>query len=47
MRKVLIISASVASVFIGGCILAGTAMLQYQPAQEHVEAQITRSSWDR
>ena len=47
MRKVLIISASVASVFIGGCILAGTAMLQYQPVQQHVEIQITRSSWDR
>jgi hypothetical protein len=30
---VLIISASVASVFIGGGILAGTTMLQYQPVQ--------------
>ena len=47
MRKPLIISAILGSVFIGGCILAGTAMLQYQPAQEHVEVQITRSSWDR
>jgi len=47
MRKTVIIAASIASVFIGGCILAGTAMLQYQPAQEHVEIQITRSSWDR
>jgi hypothetical protein len=47
MRKVLIISASVASVFIGGCILAGIAMPQYQPVQQHVQIQITRSSWDR
>ena len=47
MRKVLMISVSVVSVFIGGCILAGTAMLQYQPAQEHVELQITKPSWDR
>ncbi|HTD88915.1 MAG TPA: hypothetical protein VK850_20255 [Candidatus Binatia bacterium] len=47
MRKVLIISVSVASVFISGGILAGIAMLQYQPVQQHVEIQITRSSWDR
>ena len=47
MRKVLIISVSVASVFIGGCILAGAALLQYKPAQQHVEVQITKPSWDR
>ena len=47
MRKVLIISVSVASVFIGGGILAGVAMLQYQPVQQHVEVQITKPSWDR
>lgn len=47
MRKILIISASIASVLIGGCILAGAAMLQYQPEQQHVQVQITRPSWDR
>jgi hypothetical protein len=40
MRKALIISASIASVFIGGCILAGAAIVQYQPAQQHVEVEI-------
>ena len=47
MRKMMIISASIASVFIGGCILAGAALLQYEPAQQHVEVQITKASWDR
>ena len=47
MRKAVIISASIASVFIGGCILAGAALLQYKPAQQHVEVQITKPSWDR
>jgi hypothetical protein len=40
-RKALIISASIASVVIGGCILAGAAMLEYKPAQQHVELDIT------
>jgi hypothetical protein len=44
MRKMMIISASIASVFIGGCILAGAALLQYEPAQQHVEVQITKAS---
>jgi hypothetical protein len=39
MRKALI-SASIASVVIGGCILAGAAMLEYKPAQQHVEFEI-------
>jgi hypothetical protein len=43
----MIISASIASVLIGGCILAGAALLQYEPAQQHVEVQITKASWDR
>ena len=47
MRKVLIISVSVASVFIGGCILAGAAVLQYKPAQQHVEFEIIKPSWNR
>jgi len=47
MRKMVIISASIASVLIGGCILAGAAMLQYRPTQQHVEVQITKQSWDR
>ena len=47
MRKTVIISASIASVFIGGCILAGAAMLQYKPARQHVEYEITKPSWDR
>jgi len=40
MRKPLIISASIASVFIGGCILAGVAMLEVKPTPQHVEVQI-------
>ena len=47
MRKTVIIAASIATVLIGGCILAGAAMLQYKPAQQHVEVQITKPSWDR
>ena len=47
MRKMVIISVSIASVFIGGCILAGAALLQYEPAQQHVEVQVTKASWDR
>jgi hypothetical protein len=47
MRKMVIISTSIASVLIGACLLAGAAMLQYQPAQQHVEVQITKASWDR
>ena len=47
MRKTVIIAASIASVFIGGWILASAAMLQYEPAQQHVEVQITKPSWDR
>ena len=47
MRKMVIISASIASVFIGGCILAGAALLQYEPAQQHIEVQVTKASWDR
>ena len=47
MRRALIISVSIASVFIGGSILAGAAMLQYKPAQQHVEFEITKSSWAR
>jgi hypothetical protein len=41
MRKALIVLASIASVVIGGYILAGAAMLQYQPAPQHVELEIT------
>jgi len=40
MRKSLIISASIASVLIGGCILVGAATLQYKPTPQHVEVQI-------
>jgi hypothetical protein len=47
MRKTLIISAGIVSVFIGGCILAGAAVLQYKPAQQHVEFEIIKPSWDR
>jgi len=47
MRKMVIISAIIAGVLIGGCILAGAAMLQYKPTQQHVEVQITKQSWDR
>ena len=43
MRKVLIISAAVASVVIGGAIVAGAAMLQYKPVQQHVEVEITQT----
>ena len=41
MRRVLVISAVVASVVISSCILAGAAMLQYEPARQHVEIEIT------
>lgn len=47
MRKALIISASIAFVFIGGGFLAGAAMLQYEPTQQHVQFEITKASWDR
>ena len=47
MRKTLIISAGIVSVFIGGCILAGAVMLQYQPVQQHVEVEISKPSWAR
>jgi len=47
MRRALIISVSIASVLIGGCILAGAAMLQSKPAQQHVEFEITKHTWDR
>jgi hypothetical protein len=47
MRRALIVSVSIASVFVGGCILAGAAMLQYKPAQQHVEIEITKPSWAR
>jgi hypothetical protein len=41
MRRVFVVSAVVASVVIGSCILAGAAMLQYEPARQHVEIEIT------
>jgi hypothetical protein len=47
MRRALIITVSIVSVFISGCILAGAAMLQYKPAQQHVEIEITKPSWAR
>jgi hypothetical protein len=37
----LIISAAVASVAIGTVVLAGAAVLNYEPAQQHVEFEIT------
>ena len=37
----LIVSAAVASVVIGTVIVAGAAMLNYKPVQEHVEFEIT------
>ena len=40
MRKALIVSASVASLVIGGCIAAAAGMLQYKPTQQHVEVEI-------
>jgi hypothetical protein len=36
----LIISAAVASVAIGTVILAGAAILQYQPTRQHVEVEL-------
>ena len=47
MRRALIITVSIVSVFISGCILAGAAMLQHKPAQQHVEFEITKQTWDR
>lgn len=41
MRKALIISAAIASVVIGSIIVAGAAMLNYQPAQQHIQVEIT------
>ena len=37
----LIASAAVASVVIGTVIVAGAAMLNYKPVQQHVEFEIT------
>lgn len=36
----LILSAAIASVVIGIVIVAGAAMLQYKPTQQHVEIEI-------
>ena len=41
MRKVMLISASVASIVIGGCILGVVAMANYKPVRQHVEYEIT------
>ena len=40
----LIVSAAVASVVIGTVIMAGAAMLNYKPVQQHVEFEITPPS---
>ena len=40
MRKPPIISAILGSVFIGGCLLAGEAMVEVKPKPKHVEVQI-------
>jgi len=37
----LIISAAIASVVIGSVIVAGAAVLNYEPVRQHVEFQIT------
>ena len=37
----LIVSAAVASVAIGTVVLAGGAVLNYEPVQQHVEFEIT------
>ena len=49
MRKplMLIVSGAVASVVIGTVIVAGAAVLNYEPVPQHVEFQITKPSWDR
>ena len=39
----LIISSAVASVVIACIVVAGAAMLNYQPVQQHVEVEITPS----
>jgi len=36
----LIISAAVASLVLGTVIVAGAAMLQYKPTQQHVEVEL-------
>jgi hypothetical protein len=43
MRKALIIAAAVASVALAGIIVAGAAVLNYNPVQQHVEIEITQS----
>jgi len=40
MRKTLIVSAAITCIVIGGVMVAGAAMLQYKPAQQHVEVEI-------
>ena len=42
-KPLMIISAAVASVVIGSAILAGAAVLNYKPVQQHVEIDITQS----
>ena len=39
----LIISGAIASVVIGIVIVAGAAVLNYKPVQQHVEVEITQS----
>jgi hypothetical protein len=43
----LIVSVAVTSVVMGMVIVAAAALLQYKPAQRHVEFEITKPSWDR
>ena len=38
---ILLISGAVASLLIGTAIAAGTAVLNYKPAQQHVQFEIT------
>jgi len=37
----LIVSATIASVLIGAVIVAGAAVLNYEPVQQHVQFEIT------
>jgi hypothetical protein len=43
----LIASAAAVSVLIGTVIVAGAAVLNYKPVQQHVEFEIKKPSWDR
>ncbi|MBV9015196.1 MAG: hypothetical protein JO058_06025 [Alphaproteobacteria bacterium] len=40
-KPLMLISAAIASVVVGGAVMAGAAVLNYKPVQQHIEMEIT------